>query len=41
MVVMAEVVRGKTTNMKAIPGYLFHGATAVLALWLLIKALGG
>lgn len=40
MFVMAEVVRGKTTNIKAIPGYLVHGATAVLALWLVMKALG-
>ncbi len=37
---MAEVFRGKTSNVKAIPGYLFHGLTAVLALWLLLKALG-
>jgi hypothetical protein len=37
---MAEVFRGKLTNIKALPGYLFHGAMAVLALWLVIKALG-
>ncbi len=37
---MAEVVRGKTSNVKAIPGYLFHGAFAILALWLVMKALG-
>jgi hypothetical protein len=37
---MAEVLRGKTTTMKAWPGYLFHGLTAVLALWFFTKALG-
>jgi hypothetical protein len=37
---MAEVVRGKTSTVKAIPGYLFHGALAVLALWMVMKALG-
>jgi len=38
--VMTDVVRGKTTNLKALPWYLFHGATAVLVLWFIIKALG-
>ncbi len=38
---MAEVLRGKLSGIKAVPGYTFHGVTAVLALWLLFKALGG
>jgi hypothetical protein len=39
---MADVLRGKTSwfSLKSLPGYLFHGVFAVLALWLLIKALG-
>lgn len=37
---MAEVFRGKLSNIKALPGYVFHGAMAVLALWLVIKAVG-
>jgi hypothetical protein len=37
---MAEVFRGKLTNVKAIPAYLIHGLTAILALWLVMKALG-
>jgi hypothetical protein len=39
---MAEVLRGKTSGFspKLLPGYIFHGAFAVLALWLVIKALG-
>jgi hypothetical protein len=37
---MAEVFRGKFTNVKAIPAYLFHGLTAILALWMVMKALG-
>jgi hypothetical protein len=37
---MAEVFRGKLSNIKALPGYLFHGALAVLALWLVLKAVG-
>jgi hypothetical protein len=37
---MAEVVRGKMKNAQAIPGYLFHGVFAVLALWMVMKALG-
>ena len=39
---MADVFRGKTSGMspKLIPGYLLHGAFAVLALWLVFKALG-
>jgi hypothetical protein len=40
MAIMAAVVRGNTTHAKAAPWYLFHGATAVLALWFVIKALG-
>jgi hypothetical protein len=39
MAVMADVFRGKTSGVKAIPGYLFHGVTAVLALWLFLQAL--
>jgi hypothetical protein len=36
------VFRGKTSAVspKIYPAYLFHGATAVLALWLVTKALG-
>jgi hypothetical protein len=37
---MAEVFRGKFTNVKAVPAYLFHGLTAILALWMVMKALG-
>jgi hypothetical protein len=37
---MSEVFRGKMSNVKAMPGYLFHGIFAVLALWLVLKALG-
>jgi hypothetical protein len=37
---MAEVFRGKLSNGKALPGYLFHGVMAVLALWLVMKAVG-
>jgi hypothetical protein len=37
---MAEVFRGKLANVKAVPAYLFHGLTAILALWLVLKALG-
>lgn len=36
---MADVFRGKLTGAKAIPGYLFHGVTAVLALWLFMQAI--
>jgi hypothetical protein len=38
---MADVFRGKTSGLspKLIPGYLLHGAFAVLALWLAFKAL--
>ncbi len=36
---MAGVFRRKMTQVGAIGGYLFHGATAVLALWFLMKAL--
>jgi hypothetical protein len=36
------VFRGKASAVspKLYPGYAFHGATAVLALWLVTKALG-
>lgn len=37
---MSEVFRGKMTafGKKALPMYAFHGVTAVLALWLALKA---
>jgi hypothetical protein len=40
---MADVIRGKTAGFSgsALFGYTFHGATAILTLWLLAKALGG
>jgi hypothetical protein len=39
---MADVFRGKTSgfSLTLLPGYLFHGVFAVLALWLAAKALG-
>jgi hypothetical protein len=37
---MADGFRRKSSQIKALPGYLFHGVTAVLALWFLMKALG-
>lgn len=39
---MADVFRRKVPAIspKLYPGYLFHGITAVLALWMLMKALG-
>jgi hypothetical protein len=37
---MADVFRRKTGFVKALPGYLFHGVTALLALWFVLKALG-
>ena len=37
---MADVFRHRTSLAKALPGYLFHGITAVLALWFVMKALG-
>jgi hypothetical protein len=39
---MADVIRGKTPGLSvaALGGYGVHGVTAVLALWLLMKALG-
>ncbi len=40
MYVMADVFRHKSSQAKALPGYLFHGVTAVLALWFMMKALG-
>jgi len=39
---MADVIRGKTPGLSgaAFAGYALHGVTAILALWLLMKALG-
>jgi hypothetical protein len=39
---MAGVIRGKDSGVSpaVLGGYLFHGVTAILALWLLVKALG-
>jgi hypothetical protein len=39
---MADVFRGKTSGFSPslLPAYAFHGAFAVLALWLAMKALG-
>jgi hypothetical protein len=39
---MADVFRRKVSGLspKMWPGYLFHGLFAVLALWLVMKALG-
>ena len=39
---MADVFRGKSSglSLKLLPGYLFHAVFAVLALWLVFKALG-
>ena len=39
---MSDVFRGKVSGLspKLLPGYLFHGFFAVLALWLAVKALG-
>jgi hypothetical protein len=37
---MVDVFRRRLSFGKALPGYLFHGVTAVLALWFLMKALG-
>jgi len=39
---MADVFRGKIAahSPKILPAYLFHGVTAVLALFLFFKALG-
>jgi hypothetical protein len=39
---MSDVIRGKQSglSLKILPGYVFHGAFAVLALWLVFKALG-
>jgi len=39
---MAEVFRGKVSglSLKLLPGYAFHGVFAVLALWMVVKALG-
>jgi hypothetical protein len=39
---MADVFRGKSSglSLKMLPGYLFHGVFAVLALWMVMKALG-
>ncbi len=40
---MADVFRGKVSGLspKLYPAYATHGVTAILALWLVIKALGG
>ncbi len=35
---MADVFRKKLPLPKALPGYLFHGITALLALWFFLKA---
>ena len=42
MYLMADVFRGNSSgfSLKTLPGYVFHGAFAVLALWLAMKALG-
>lgn len=39
---MADVFRRKypALSKQAMFGYLFHGGTAVLSLWMIIKALG-
>jgi hypothetical protein len=39
---MADVIRGKSSGLSgaALGGYALHGVTAVLTLWLLMKALG-
>jgi hypothetical protein len=39
---MADVIRRKTSGLSgaALGGYALHGVTAVLALWMLMKALG-
>jgi hypothetical protein len=39
---MADVIRGKTPGLSgaALGGYALHGVTAILALWMLMKALG-
>jgi hypothetical protein len=36
---MADVFRGKVSGVKALPGYMFHGVTAILAAWLFLQAL--
>jgi len=38
---LAEVFRGKSAALspKLLPGYGFHGVTAILSLWLFMKAL--
>jgi hypothetical protein len=39
---MAGVIRGKDSGVSpaVLGGYLFHGVTAILSVWLLAKALG-
>jgi hypothetical protein len=39
---MSDVIRGKKSGLSPLilGGYLVHGASAVLALWLAFKALG-
>jgi hypothetical protein len=41
MFVMADVFRGKYSPLSknAVPGYAFHGVTAILAIVLMLKAL--
>ncbi len=36
---MVDGFRHRQPLAKALPGYSFHGVTAVLALWFLMKAL--
>jgi len=40
---MADVFRHKYSALsaKAVPGYLFHGGTAILSMWMILKAVGG
>ncbi len=37
---MADGFRHRQPLARLLPGYCFHGVTAVLALWFLMKALG-
>jgi hypothetical protein len=39
---MSDVFRGRQSgfSLKMLPGYIFHGAFALLALWLVMKAVG-
>lgn len=40
---MGDVFRHKYKALsgQAIGGYVFHGVTAILSLWMLIRAIGG